>query len=191
MPQLENNGDGACSLEKRFRQGDRTAFDQVVETYGTMVQRLVYRLSGWDSDCEDIVQDVFLAALAHQSKFRGQSGLRTWLFRIAVNKCRSHQFRKKLWRRFSKDSSDSGGSHTINDPAHDFVQQEKTIHIRRAVRALPAKYRDAVVLKYLEELPTDEILAILNIHESTLYTRLSRARAMLQETLSDINEVFR
>ncbi|MHC4883198.1 MAG: sigma factor-like helix-turn-helix DNA-binding protein [Planctomycetota bacterium] len=77
---------------------------------------------------------------------------------------------------------------TINHPAHVHLQREQAETVRSAVRRLPGKYRDAVVLKYLEELPTREILDILKINETAFYTRLNRGRNLLQQDLAEYLE---
>jgi RNA polymerase sigma-70 factor (ECF subfamily) len=68
------------------------------------------------------------------------------------------------------------------------MKKETFEHVRRAVQALPVKYREPVVLRYLQELPTDQISRILGISKNTLQVRLNRARARLKEKLADLLE---
>ncbi|MBE0536899.1 MAG: RNA polymerase sigma factor [Phycisphaerae bacterium] len=88
-----DNGD-EHSLVAAFKNGDGSAFDRLVATHYGEVRQLVHRLSGWDGDTEDVVQDVFLAAFLGLKKFDGRSSLRTWLFAIAMNKCRHRRYRR-------------------------------------------------------------------------------------------------
>ena len=76
------------SLAQRFAEGDAAAFEAVVAIHRPRITRLVYRLLAWPADVDDLVQEVFLAALTQCRKFRGESALATWLTVIALNKCR-------------------------------------------------------------------------------------------------------
>src|SRR5204863_527419 len=79
------------TLAQRFAEGDSAAFAAIVAIHRPRITRLVYRLLGWPSDVDDMVQEVFLAALTKCRKFRGESALATWLTVIALNKCRTHR----------------------------------------------------------------------------------------------------
>ena len=179
--------DAEASLEQRFSKADAAVFDDVIEYYLPEIQRLVHRLLAWSGETDDVVQDVFTAAFINRKRFRAQSSLKTWLFTITINTCRTRNRRHLLWRRFVKNRSGCQPS-TVRCATEDAYDQEKNQKVQLAVRQLPSKYRDAVVLKYLEELPTPEILAILKITEQTLYTRLYRARNLLQQNLLEYLE---
>ena len=86
-------------LVARFVAGDESALDEIVLTHQRRITHLVHRLLGWPEGVEDIVQEVFVAVLSNLHRFRGESRFSTWLSRIAVNKCRSHQRQQLLWRR--------------------------------------------------------------------------------------------
>ncbi len=164
------------SLIDDFRRGDAAAFERMVALYSKQVHTLASRLLGWPDQAEDVVQEVFVRALIHHEKFRGQSSLKTWLFAITVNVCRSRQFRETLRRKFFfRQKSVCENRHAGHPP--DFEQ------VRKAVGALPARYRQVIVLKYLNECSTKEIMEILKISESTLNTRLSRGRQLLKNSL--------
>ena len=172
------------SLEKRFCSGDDIAFDEVVAEYGPTIQQLIYRLLGWSSDVDDIVQDVFVAALTNRRKFKAASTLKTWLFTITMNQCRKRYRRSILWQRFQNRHVEQKERYD-NAPENNSLQQEKINKTHRAIQRLPGKYRDVIVLKYLEELSTGEILEIMKIQENTFYTRLNRAKQMIQRELQD------
>ena len=186
-PNLQSQSmDERTPLEQRFRSGDDDAFDEVVECYTPAVQQLVHRLSGWQCDCDDLVQDVFVAALANRRKFKGTSLLKTWLFAIAVNRCRLYHRRQILWGRLRRQLVFRGPPPEKN--SEEDKNQQRTEQIQKALQRLPGKYRDVLVLKYLEELPTQEIVDILKISESAFYTRLNRAKKQLQEKLLPLME---
>src|SRR5258706_13850898 len=83
--------DAADSLADRFACGDPAAFDEVVHRDQETVARLAHRLLGWSPEVEDVVQEVFLAALKNATRFRRGSSLTTWLTTITLNKCRSQR----------------------------------------------------------------------------------------------------
>lgn len=94
-PRADDAGDR--SALERAAQGDSAAFEDIVRTHQEPLSRLAYRLLGWSPEADDVVQEVFLAALKNLGKFRGQCTLTTWLTSITINKCRS-QLRKQWVR---------------------------------------------------------------------------------------------
>lgn len=175
-------------LVKQFNQGNESAFDRIVEQHSADIAVLANRLLGWRGDVEDTVQDVFLAAFLGLKKFRCECSLKTWLFTITINKCRSLKYKRKLGLRFFSQTADKASAVPANAEGKDPMDDETFSRIRRAVAALPAKYREPVVLRYLQELPTDETARILDISKSTLLVRLSRARKRLKEDLAELIE---
>jgi RNA polymerase sigma-70 factor (ECF subfamily) len=147
---------------------------------------LANRLLGWPGDVDDITQDIFLAAYLGIKKFHGRSSLRTWLFTITINKCRNYNYRQMLrLRMFSRMQKKVDTGSTVG-AAEKVINTETAGQIRKAVRALPAKYREAIVLKYLQQLPTAEISRVLGISENTVSVRLNRARARLKQELAEL-----
>ena len=175
-------------LVEQFNRGDDSAFDSIVEEYSANIAVLANRLLGWPRDVEDVVQDIFLAAFLGLKKFRCECSLKTWLFIITINKCRSHRYKRMLrLRLFSRAAGKIAPAPP--HPADKTPMDSETFdRIRRAVTALPAKYREPVVLRYLQELPTDKISRILGISENALQVRLSRARKRLKQDLAELIE---
>jgi RNA polymerase sigma-70 factor (ECF subfamily) len=155
--------------------------EQVVRDHLDEITRLAYRLLGWHDDVEDIVQDVFLSAAQKLGTLRDRSSIRTWLYQVTINKCRTWRYRQKLRLKFWISQCRQQGSDASNSYTSEI--QERDIQVRNAVKALPTKYREAVVLRYLEQLPGPEIARMLKINESALNVRLLRARTMLREKL--------
>jgi RNA polymerase sigma-70 factor (ECF subfamily) len=174
------------AIDVLLARGDDSAFEELVRSYQGYVSLLVYRLCGWSADVEDIVQEVFLAAFNNLRKFRGQSGVKTWLTTIAVNKCRSHQRRRWLFKRFlgaqsrreAQAEAHSGGP----------VQRERDDRVRQAVASLKGPLREVAVLRYLLELPTAQVAEMLAISPAAVEVRLHRARAKLRQVLSTLVE---
>lgn len=172
-------------LVERFRRGDDSAFDRIVERHAAEIAALANRLLGWPQDVDDVVQDVFLAAFTGLKTFRGDCRLRSWFFTITINKCRHH--RRRLGRMRSVRFDEAAPSLYLNENAEmAAIDTESSDRVGRAVRALPTKYREVVVLRYLQGLETAEICRLLGITMNTLNVRLNRARARLKDDLSEV-----
>lgn len=174
-------------LVERFNGGDDGAFERIVEIHSEGVGGLANRLLCWGGDVEDVVQDVFLAAFVGLKKFRFQCSLKTWLFTITINKCRTLRYRRILRLRRVRPKAVEDCA-VDEDTAGRVLDAERFAGVRRAVEQLPMRYREAVVLRYLEELETDEIARVLGICSNTLQVRLSRARKLLRGHLAGIIE---
>ena len=178
-------------LIEQFRRGDESAFERIVERYSPEVAALANRLLGWPGEVEDVTQEIFLAAFLGLKKFRGECRLKSWLFTITINKCRSYRHRWKLRHLRAIPNSINGIGMRLPPAAEAGDSQmnaEDFQRVRLAVAALPVKYREPVVLRYLQELGTDEISRILGISKNTLHVRLNRARKRLEPDLAKIIE---
>ena len=175
-------------LVEQFNRGDESAFDRIVEQYSSDIAALASRLLGWSSEVEDVTQDIFLAAFLGLKKFRCDCSLRTWLFTITVNKCRSYRYKRILRRRRISQVADKAIDASTGTADKKSMDNETFDRIRRAIQALPAKYREAVVLRYLQELPAEQISLILGISKNALQVRLNRARARLRDDLGELTK---
>ena len=171
-----------ADLADRLRCGAPGAFDLLVNLYQRRVARLAYRLLGWSGDIDDVVQEVFLRALRNAGQYRGDASLWTWLTRITINCCRTHQRRRVIWDQFRRAllrhraaASPSSDGQAIRD--------ERARQVRSAVAVLPARDREVVVLFYLEQRPIAEIAALLNTSTNAIEVRLHRARRKLRVAL--------
>ena len=172
-------------LVERFRRGEHSAFDRIVERYAAEIAALANRLLGWPQDVDDVVQDVFIAAFRGLSDFRGDCRLRTWLFTITINRCRHYRRRYLRHARWTRGRENAPSLCLDEDAQIVAIDAERFSLVRRAVRALPTKYREVVVLRYLQGLETAEICRLLTITSNTLNVRLNRARERLK---GDLNE---
>lgn len=177
-----------ASLRSRLERSDPSVLDDIVTAYRGRISRLVYRLLGWDDNAEDVVQDVFLAAIKSRKSFRGQSSLATWLTAIAVNRCRTYH-RKRLLRLRTLTRLFAQGSVRTSKPADDAPLRRETFdQVQKAMRSLPAKLREVTVLRYLEEMAIDEIAQVLGISRNAVEVRLHRGRNRLKKMLRGIIE---
>jgi RNA polymerase sigma factor (sigma-70 family) len=177
--------DAESALATRFASGEAGAFEEVVAVYQDRVTQLASRLLGWNVEAEDVVQDVFLAALAGAKSFRASSLLLTWLTTITLNRCRRHARRQALWRRFWSKSQRATREIA---PASDRrpMDAETSRQVQSAVAALPIRDREVVVLFYLEQRPVAEIAGLLGASANAVQVRLHRARGRLERMLSSL-----
>ena len=144
------------------RQGDRAAFNELVRLHQDRVYQVVRRMVTDPDDAWDIAQDVFIRVYEKVSEFRGESQVFTWLYRIAVNLSLNHLRRTKL-RRFVRMDD---GQHELPDrdplPSTDVEREELRVLVARGIDRLPRKQKAVFVLRYYEELPYEEIAAVLD-----------------------------
>ena len=184
-------------LAARAAAGDDSAFEAIVERFQARVFRLACRLTT-ETDAPDVLQETFLQAYRHLSSFRGESQFGTWLYRIATNAALMH--RRTSARRPSEPLDaflprfDDHGKHTgtpaelqVATRADELLDRQFLADKAREVLArLPDIYRDAFVLKDLEELSTADVASALEIEPAAVRQRVHRARLMLRGYLSDL-----
>lgn len=179
---LSSQPDSAVAGPIGETPGIRIDFERLVMDERERVARLAYRLLGWSHEAEDVVQDVFVTAMRQAPRFRGQARVSTWLARITINLCRSRLRRKAIFGRWFEAVRRTTPREA---PAYQPPVDEQ---VRAAVRALPWRYREVVVLRYLEELSVDEICALLGARRGAIEVRLNRAREMLRLGLAGLED---
>ncbi|MHC4395956.1 MAG: RNA polymerase sigma factor [Planctomycetota bacterium] len=175
-------------LVKQFNRGDGSAFDRIVEANSAEIAAFANQLLGWPGDVDDIIQDIFLAAFLGLKKFRCECSIKTWLFTITINKCRSYRYKQMLRLKLFLKTAGQNPLASTHAADKTITDSETFNRVRHAVKALPPKYREPVVLKYLQELPTDKIAQILGISKNALQVRLTRARQRLKKDLAELIE---
>lgn len=146
--------------------------NRAVEQYSDMIKRIcLYHLKN-AADTEDVFQAVFLKYLLYEGEFENAEHEKAWLIRVTVNACKDHL--KSMFRRTYVSLEDLGEAAALPPEQHEVLD---------AVLALPAKYKDVIYLHYYEGYSAGEIGRILGKKENTVYSLLSRGRAMLKETL--------
>ena len=179
------------SLEA-LRDGDKAEFALLVEGYSPMIYRLGLKMLNNPQDAEDILQETFIKAYKHISKFDGRSSVSTWLYRIATNEALM-SLRKKRPNTVSFDMPSTYESEPqeplqIVDwcclPEEEYLSAEGRLRLDEAAGRLPESLRIVFVLRDIEGLSTRETAEVLDISEMAVKTRLSRARLRLREDLS-------
>ncbi len=164
------------------RQGRRDAFNEVVRRYQDKVYWLVRRLVADHDDALDIAQDVFVRAYHGVADFRGDSQIFTWLYTIARNLSLNHLRRKNLRNFFHIDSIiDSAPSDAADAPDTTIEQSETRTLIEAAIDKLPAKQKQVFLLRYYEEMPYEQIAALLNTSVGGLKANYFHAVRKIEE----------
>jgi RNA polymerase sigma-70 factor (ECF subfamily) len=167
------------------RVGDSAAIEDFVQSYQQDVYRLALSILDDSAEAEDATQDSLLAALRSLDSFRGASTLKTWLYSITVNVCRTRLQRHKTYDRLTKIL---GGILRIRSTAsveENAVQSESDQSLWRAIHNMNEKHRIPIVLRYYHDLSVAEIANILEIPEGTVHSRLNTARKQLHEALNE------
>jgi RNA polymerase sigma-70 factor (ECF subfamily) len=179
------------SLEA-LRNGDRTEFSRLVETYSGAIYRLGIKMLEDPQDAEDILQETFIKAFRHLKDFDGRSSVSTWLYRIATNEALM-LIRKRKNQPFSLDEPAENQDQVdepvqITDwccmPEAELMSGEAREYMDQAVEQLSPTLRAVFVLRDIEGLSTEETSSVLNLSEAAVKTRLSRARMRLRELLT-------
>ena len=183
-----------AALVQRCAARDEAACAELVTEHQRMVYQLSLNLLGDHNEALDLSQEVFLRVFRTIHSFRGQSALRTWIYRIVVNQARNRQ---RWWRRRHKAQQvslddhlrDHGELPELNDsesPDRMLGRKELAARIRAALDDLPFDQKTALVLREIDGLSYEEIGFSLGIAVGTVKSRLARAREALRGQLRDI-----
>ena len=161
-------------------------FEAIVEKYSDFVYNLTYRILGNHADAEDAAQDAFLAAYRNFHRFRGDSSVSTWLYRIATNAALM-KLRKDRQRRMIPhvDYEDVQLVSPSEGPEKLALNAELRERLEQGLDSLPANLKTAVVLRDVQDLSNEEAAEILGVSVSSLKARLHRGRVLLRKYLQD------
>ncbi|UYO01389.1 MAG: RNA polymerase sigma factor [Devosia sp.] len=167
------------ALVVRARNGDPEAFSELIEDHYDRIYRTAWRWCGNRSDAEDIAQEVCVKVGQAIGRFDGRSAFSSWVYRITINAARDHL---RAGQRRGRQTS----AYAEVAPADQEAEQEMAVttsQVWDAVRALPDKQRDAVLLVYAEDLSHAEAAAIMGIKEATVSFHVHEARKTLRGLL--------
>ena len=186
-------GGREAALVQRCAARDEDACAELVTEHQRMVYQLSLNLLGDHNEALDLSQEVFLRVFRTINRFRGQSALRTWIYRIVVNQARNRQ---RWWRRRHRAQQVSLDQHLRDfgdfpertdgaSPDKMLGRKELADRIRMALENLPFDQRTAIVLREIDGLSYEEIGFSLGIAVGTVKSRLARAREALRAQLRD------
>ena len=175
------NRDQDAELVDRYLTGDTTAFDEIMVRYERQIYRICYRFVENREDAMDLAQEVFIKAFEHLATFRGESSLKTWLYRIAMNHCINHV--KKHTQEFVEVTEYTGRVNaSVQAQLEDREQRE---HFRRMVKLLPPKQKAILEMRINEQLSYEEIAKISGRSVSTIKASVFFALEKLRKLVKD------
>ena len=174
------------------REGDTTAFGELVRRYEGRIFRLAQHVTQNREDAEDVLQETFMKAYEHLDQFKGDSKFYTWIVRIAVNQALMKLRRRKTDKSVSLDETIDTGEDMVvreiaawgEDPEQQLSREELGGILETAIQSLEPLYRSVFVLRDIEELSTVETAEMLGLSVPAVKSRLLRARLQLREKLT-------
>ena len=183
----------------RLKEGNEQAFAEVFHLYKNLVYNLALKLLADKTEAMDITQEVFLILYRKIGYFRGDSTLKTWLYRVTVNQAASHN---RWWRRRLRHPTvplglDLNGenSKAVVNLACDRPRADQEVFameiqeaLQKSLKRLPFSQRAAVILRDVQGLSYEEIAATLGVQVGTVKSRIARGREMLRVLLRPYRE---
>lgn len=185
------------SLVRRFLAGDESAFTEVVTRYRGRIYGLTLNLLRNAADAEEITQDTFIRAYRGLGRFRGDSSLSTWLYRIALNLARNRYWyffrrRRHNWVSLERPLSDDSQATFADvvaapdhDPAQETVASEFSALVAACMERLDHKHREILTMRNVLDLSYEQIAQSLGINVGTVKSRIARARENLRTLLTE------
>lgn len=183
--------DNEQTLIQRAQKGDHEAFAALVDEHQRYIYNLALRVVKDENEALDLTQETFVRAWTALPNFKGQSQLRTWLYRIVTNLSYN---RLPALRRSLTDLGDDvmedipENYMTLGNPSHNFESNETRSYLHHAIEGLDENYRLLINLRYQNELSYEEIASTLNLPLGTVKTGIFRAKAQLRNALATLED---
>lgn len=180
-------------LIARLQKRDEAAFEELIRQYEKKVYSLCFRMCGNSEDAEEAAQDAFLALWRGIDRFRQESSLSTWIYRLATNACiDTLRRRKKQSGSVSLDDEELfvDAVDTSPQPQETVEHREAQKLLQEGLSALLEEYRKVLILREIEGLSYTEIAESASIELGTVKSRISRGRSLLRNFLSGNGNFF-
>jgi RNA polymerase sigma-70 factor (ECF subfamily) len=172
-------------LIEQCRVGDSSAIESFVETYQQELYRLALSILDDSNEADDATQEALLAALHALDSFHGGSSLKTWLYSITVNICRTRLQRRKRGERLRQILGGILRVQSVPSVEEHAMENESGEALWRAIHGMDERHRIPIILRYYHDLSVAEIANILQIPEGTVHSRLNTARRQLHNVLKE------
>ena len=185
-----------------LRAGDEAAFVELVRRHHATMLHVARGFVATDTVAEEVVQETWVAVLDQLDRFEGRSTLKTWIFRILVNRAKSRGVREHRLVPFSslqrgddgpavdpsqfRDGAWATAPRPWQDPERRLMSLDARAALRAALAALPPRQRMVIALRDVEGLPADEVAELLSLSECNQRVLLHRARARLRSVLDEL-----
>lgn len=183
-------------INKRINEvlkGDQDAFEEIVTLFQHRLYHVCFRMLSNRQEAEDIAQEAFVRAYINIHTFDQKRKFSTWIFRIATNLCIDRIRKKKPDYYLDANVPGTEGLTMYSQieapgelPEDEVARMETQERIQYEISQLSDRYRSVIVLRYIEELPLQEISDILELPLGTVKTRVHRGRAALRKQMDDL-----
>ena len=172
--------DQDLALLDRLQGGDETALDPLMSKYQRPLCHLAYRLVGNAADAEDLAQQAFVQAYQHLASFQRQSSFKTWLYRITINLCKNHLRKLRPSEPLAEERPLADGRPGV---LSRMIDDQRVQKLRAVLSGLPPRQREVLVLRVYDELPYEQIAAIVGCSENSAKVNFHHAVRSLRRLL--------
>jgi len=162
------------------REGDSRAFEEIMLATERRVASIAWHILGDAEEVKEALQETFLRVFRHLGRYDEQRDFFGWMYRITVNVCRDLQGRRRRWRFFAPIEEASAVAAPLSADS-DVLRKDDVAQLMRAIDALPPKERLAIILRDIEEIPTEAVAEILGSSAATVRVQISNARAKIRK----------
>ena len=181
------------ALVERVQQGDKRAFDILVQKYQLRVIKLIARFVRNADDVQDVAQEAFIKAYRALPNFRGDSAFYTWMYRIAINTAKNHLVSAARKATTSAVDAQEAEQYDGADWLREYATPEKELMasevkqvIHKAISELPGDLKEAITLRELEGLSYEDIAIVMDCPIGTVRSRIFRAREAIDKELKPV-----
>jgi len=168
------------TLMRSIQKGDMVAFNAMVNRYKDRLMNVIGRMLSSAEEAEDIVQETFVRVYQHRQSFNFQHCFSTWIYTIGLNLARNELRKRRRFKFFEISEMEGNEREFAVDPKLPSRIPEM---LQAAVDNLPPKYKEAFLLRDVQEMPYEEVAQVLDVPLGTVKSRVNRARLMLREKL--------
>jgi len=177
---------------EQLQNGVIPAFDIIVHRFKDRLHNFLYRYTHNHEDCEDLVQETFLRVYKSRQSYKRIAKLSTWIYTIALNLAKTMYKKKQRMKTFSIHEDESNPDDRAFDIEDTSILQDEILHLKnsmdeleKALAELNDDFREAIVLRDIQQLSYEEISEITDTPMGTVKSRINRARQQLQETIGN------
>lgn len=178
-------------LVEKVKKGDADVYEKIIQKYQSKVFGLIYNMTKNQNDIEDLAQEVFIKIYKNLGKFKGESSLYTWIYKITVNLCLDEMKKRKnviyLDEKIEVDDGEVNRELPSEEKSQEKLYEEKELQekLHNCINKLPEKQKVMIVLRDIKGFSYEEISKITDVKLGTVKSQINRARLKLKELLDE------